>query len=209
MLADYLGKAVPDSIKQQQERSAVMKKIRLLLAFGMLVAVLAGCASEGPTQAEIEAAMPALKPGYGRIYFLRAPAFIGAPIQPEILLNNQAVGRSQPRGFFFVDRPAGAYQAKTSTSVTTALDFSLFAGEVKYIRTEVNVALLGVMPGSVSFSLMDQSAAEPELRELNYTGKAVKVEPKLQPKQEAMPTMQPAAIPESVPTPALTPTPAE
>src|SRR5450830_1967548 len=115
-----------------------MKMIRPLLALGLLLAVLAGCAS-GPKQADIEVAMPALKPGYGRIYFLRSSAFFGAPVQPEILLNNQVVGRSRARGFFFVDRPSGAYQAKTSTSVTTALDFSLSVGEVKYIRTEVNI----------------------------------------------------------------------
>ena len=166
-----------NSIKRRQERTIVMKTIRPLLAVGMLITVLAGCAS-GPTQTDLDTAMPTLKPGYGRIYFLRSSAFFGSPVQPEILLNNQVVGRSQARGFFFVDRPAGAYQAKTSTSVTTALDFSLFSGEVKYVRTEVNVALMGIMPGSVSFTLMDESMAEPELRKLSYTGRAVKVEGK-------------------------------
>lgn len=120
--------------------------------------------------------MPALKQGYGRIYFLRSSAFFGSPVQPEILLNNQVVGRSRARGFFFVDRPAGAYQAKASTSVATSLDFSLFSGEVKYVRTEVNIALMGIMPGSVSFTLIDESMAEPELRKLSYTGRAVKPE---------------------------------
>lgn len=154
-----------------------MKKILPLLALGVLALVLSACAS-GPKQAELESAMPALKPGYGRIYFLRSSAFLGSPVQPEIMLNNQVVGRSRPRGYFFVDRPAGAYQARTSTSVSTALDFSLFSGEVKYVRTEVTIVLLGVMPGSVSFTLMDESFAEPELRKLSYTGKAVKPEPK-------------------------------
>ena len=151
--------------------------IRPLLAVGVLATILAGCAS-GPTNADIEVAMPALKPGYGRIYFLRSSAFFGSPVQPEIQLNNQIVGRSKPRGFFFVDRPAGAYQAKTSTSVATTLDFSLFSGEVKYVRTEVNIALMGIMPGSVSFTLMDESMAEPELRKLSYTGKTIKPETK-------------------------------
>jgi len=154
-----------------------MKMIRPLLAMVALAAVLAGCAS-GPNQTDLETAMPAIKPGYGRIYFLRSSAFFGSPLQPEILLNNQVVGRSRARGFFFVDRPAGAYQAKTSTSVTTALDFSLFSGEVKYVRTEVSIALMGIMPGSVSFTLMDESMAEPELRKLSYTGKSINPEPK-------------------------------
>jgi len=147
--------------------------IRLLTAIGVVAAFLAGCAS-GPKHAEIDAAMPDIKPGYGRIYFLRSSAFIGSPVQPEIQLNNRVVGRSRPRGFFFVDRPAGAYQASTSTSVTTSLNFDLYPGEVKYIRTEVTIALLGIMPGSVSFTLMDESIAEPELRKLSYTGRTVK-----------------------------------
>ena len=90
--------------------------IRPLLALLMLAAVLAGCAY-GPKPADLEVAMPPLKPGDGRIYFLRSSAFFGSPVQPEILLNNQVVGRSRARGFFFVDRPAGPYQARTSTSM--------------------------------------------------------------------------------------------
>lgn len=139
---------------------------------GLFAAVLAGCAS-GPKQADLDAAMPALKPGYGRIYFLRSSAFLGSPVQPEISLNNQVVGRSRARGFFFVDRPAGAYRASSSTSVTTGLNINLYPGETKYVRTEVTIALLGVMPGSVAFTLMDEAIAEPELRKLSYTGKAV------------------------------------
>lgn len=169
--------ALPQFNQATTRKKIVMKMIRPLLAIVMLAAVLTGCAS-GPTQADLEVSMPPLKPGYGRIYFLRSSAFIGSPIQPEIQLNNQVVGRSRARGFFFVDRPAGAYQAKTSTSVATALDFSLSVGEVKYIRTEVNIALMGIMPGSVSFIVMDESMAEPELRKLSYTGRAVKAEPK-------------------------------
>lgn len=155
----------------------MIKTIRPLLAIGVLATVLAGCAT-GLKQADIAGAMPAIKPGYGRIYFLRSSAFIGSPVQPEIQLNNRVVGRSRARGFFFVDRPAGAYQAKTTTSITTALDFSLNAGEVKYVRTEVTIVLLGTMPGSVSFNLIDESMAEPELQKLSYTGTAIKPEPK-------------------------------
>ncbi|MFL9923094.1 hypothetical protein PQR62_02370 [Herbaspirillum lusitanum] len=183
-----------------------MKTIRPLLAIGLLAAVLAGCAS-GPKQADLDVAMPALKPGYGRIYFLRSSAFIGSPVQPEIQLNSQIVGRSRPRGFFFVDRPAGPYKASTSTSVTTAMNFDLYPGEVKYIRTEVSIALLGVMPGSVSFTVMEESVAEPELRKLSYTGRTIKAAPKQAPaKAQATP---PAAMPMAAPEPMPAPVPAE
>lgn len=122
--------------------------------------------------------MPTIKPGYGRIYFLRSSAFIGYTVQPEIQLNNEVVGRSRPNGFFFVDRPAGPYQARTSTSVATVLNFDLYPGEVKYVRTDVTIANFGVMPGSVSLILMDESVAAAELRKLGYASKINKPEDK-------------------------------
>jgi len=172
--------------------------IRPLLALGMLVAMLAGCAS-GPKHADINDAMPAIKPGYGRIYFLRSSALIGSPVQPEVKLNNQVVGRSRARGFFFVDRPAGPYMASSATSVSSSLTFDLYPGEVKYVRTEVTIALLGIMPGSLAFSLMDQSIAEPELSKLSYTGTSIKARPKQT--ASAIPTATPApAAPMPPPT---------
>ncbi|MCA1322746.1 DUF2846 domain-containing protein [Herbaspirillum sp. alder98] len=177
-----------------------MKTIRPWLALVMLVAVLAGCAS-GPKHADIDYAIPAIKPGFGRIYFLRSSAFIGSPVQPEIKLNNQVVGRSRPRGFFFVDRPAGPYMASSATSVSSALTFDLYPGEVKYVRTEVTIALFGIMPGSIAFSLMDQSIAEPELSKLSYTGTSIKA----QPKQAPMPAAAPAPAPTPAMPPAVTP----
>ena len=76
---------------------------RPLLLVGFL---LASCASprgidEPPLQ------IPALKPGYGRVYFTRPGDFGGAAIQPEIRMNNEVVGRSVPGGFSYVDRPRG------------------------------------------------------------------------------------------------------
>jgi hypothetical protein len=169
-----------------------MKTIRPLLALVMLLAVLTGCAS-GPKHADIDYAIPAIKPGYGRIYFLRSSAFIGSPVQPEIKLNGQVIGRSRPRGFFFVDRPAGPYMASSSTSVSSGLTFDLYPAEVKYVRTEVTIALFGIMPGSVAFTLMDQSVAEPELSKLSYTGTSIKAQPK--PEPVSAPAPAPAAAP--------------
>jgi hypothetical protein len=212
-----MGHTTLHTIKRRQERKAVMKMIRPLLALLMLAAVLAGCAS-GPKPADLEVAMPALKPGYGRIYFLRSSAFFGSPVQPEILLNNQVVGRSRARGFFFVDRPAGPYQARTSTSVTSTLTFDLYPGETKYVRTELVIALMGIMPGSMAFTLMDESVGEPELRKLSYTGRTVKPEPKQAPQRASQPMQQPMQQPmrqpmqqpetQSVPQPVLQPLPA-
>ncbi|AKZ64969.1 hypothetical protein F506_21980 [Herbaspirillum hiltneri N3] len=145
------------------------KTIRPLLAITLLAAVLTGCAS-GPKYAEVADAIPAIKPGQGRIYFMRSTSVFGGALQPEIQLNNHVVGKSQPGGFFFVDRPAGPYRAKTSTETVMALDFSLYPGEVKYVRTE---AAFGLLLARIGFSLLDASIAEEELQDLSYTGRPI------------------------------------
>ena len=109
-----------------------------LLLVGFL---LASCASprgldEPPLQ------LPALKPGYGRVYFTRSSDLAGSAIQPEIRMNNEVVGRSVPGGFSFVDRPPGKYAVTTATEVENAVTFQLAAGETKYIKTAVTPGIL-------------------------------------------------------------------
>jgi hypothetical protein len=96
--------------------------------------LLASCASprgldEPPLQ------IPALKPGYGRVYFTRPGEFAGSAIQPEIRMNNEVVSKSVPGGFSYVDRPPGQYAVTTATEVENAVTFQLAAGETKYIKT--------------------------------------------------------------------------
>lgn len=147
----------------------MLKMMRLLLTAALLPAILGGCAS-GPKYADIAAAIPVLKDGQGRIYFMRARSPFGAAIQPEIQLNNHVVGKSKPGGFFFVDRAPGPYRASTSTETMMTLHFTLYPGEVKYVRTEPS---LGLLVGRIGFSLLDEAMAETELRKLRYTGKAI------------------------------------
>ncbi|WP_081493468.1 DUF2846 domain-containing protein [Herbaspirillum sp. CF444] len=137
------------------------------LAAIFLAASLAGCAS-GPKYTEVTGAIPSIKNGQGRVYFLRSSTFFGGAAQPLIYVNNQAVGRSEPGGFFFVDLPAGPYQAKTTTETVTTLDFTVYRNETKYIRTG---ASLGLFFPRMEFTIIHESMAERELEELSYTGK--------------------------------------
>ena len=83
----------------------------------------------------------------------------------------------------------------------------------KYVRTELVIALMGIMPGSIAFTLMDESVGEPELRKLSYTGRTVKPEPRQAPQQTVQPApqamQQPMVQPvtQSVPQPVLQPAP--
>ena len=94
--------------------------------------LLASCASprgldEPPLQ------IPAMKPGYGRVYFTRPGEFAGSAVQPEIRMNNEVVGRSVPGGFSYVDRPPGKYAVTTATEVENAVTFQLAAGAIRKI----------------------------------------------------------------------------
>ena len=138
----------------------------VLLAAGAAL-VATGCAS-GPEYKEISSSIPTLAASNGRIYFFRSDAFAGAMIQPEILLNDQVVGRSTAGGFFYVDEPAGAYTVATATEVKRTVKFTLHTGETKYVRTSISV---GVLVGHVTPTLDDPETAPQELEGLKYTGK--------------------------------------
>jgi len=140
----------------------------LLLAVG-IATVMAGCAT-GPQYKEVAAAIPTLSADQGRVYFIRAGSFAGAALQPEIKLNGQVVGHSQPGGFFFVDEPAGNYTVSITTEVEKTVSFALTGGETKYVRTSVS---MGILVGHVAPMLEDATEASDEVKDLKYTGAAL------------------------------------
>jgi hypothetical protein len=127
---------------------------------------LSGCASprgldEPPEQ------IPALKPGYGRVYFIRPSELAGSAIQPEVRMNNEVVGRSVPGGFSYVDRPPGKYAVTTTTEVENAVTFQLAAGETKYIKTAVTP---GILVGHVTPTLEFPEQGQSDISRLRYVG---------------------------------------
>jgi hypothetical protein len=82
--------------------------LRALNAFSILVAatLLAACAS-GPKYSDVKSSIPPLSSDKGRIYFYRSNSMGGAAIQPNITLNGEKVGDSQPGGFFYVRSAIG------------------------------------------------------------------------------------------------------
>ncbi|QAU37523.1 DUF2846 domain-containing protein [Bradyrhizobium guangdongense] len=134
-----------------------------LLLVGFL---LASCASprgldEPPLQ------LPPLRPGLGRVYFIRPGEFAGYAVQPEIRMNNEVVGRSVPGGFTFVDRPPGKYVVTTTTEVENAVTFQLAAGETKYIKTAVSA---GILVGHVTPTLEFPEQGQSDIGRLRYVG---------------------------------------
>lgn len=130
-------------------------------------ALLVGCATSGKRHSEMKSSLAPLKTDDGRIFFYRVASPFGAAVQPGIKLNNVAVGTSKPGGFFYVDRPAGRYEAHATTEVERTVSFALAPGETKYIRTSPS---FGVLIGRINFELMKASEAQVEIASLHYTG---------------------------------------
>ena len=152
-----------------------MKRVVRMVMGGMAISFLmAGCAS-GVKHSEMAASIPTIKPGEGRIYFLRSASMFGAAIQPDLRLNSQVVGESKPGGFFFVDRPAGKYVASASTETEKTLSFVLDGGETKYVRSSPSI---GLMVGRVVLELETPDKAKEELSSLSYTGDVAKTSAK-------------------------------
>jgi hypothetical protein len=130
------------------------------------LALLSGCAS-GMKYTELEPKLPPLETGQGRIFVYR-PSTIGALVKPDIKLNeDEIIGKSASRGFFFVDRPAGQYVCAATSEVKRSVSFSLAAGETKYVRNHMT---MGVILGHLQFELAEPAQALEELKELSYTG---------------------------------------
>jgi hypothetical protein len=140
-------------------------KIRSLSALfvGLL---LVSCASPRGVD-EPPMRLPALKPGYGRVYFTRPGELQGSAVQPEIRMNNEVVGRSVPGGFFFVDRPPGQYSVSTATEVENVVTFQLAAGESKYLKTAVTP---GILVGHITPTLEFPEQGQSDVGRLRYVG---------------------------------------
>ncbi|UTY57834.1 DUF2846 domain-containing protein [Massilia sp. erpn] len=141
---------------------SIAKIAAIALAVG-----LTGCAATGPKFQDAEAAAPKLSADQGRIYFYRSTSYLGAAVQPAILLDGTAVGTSQRGSYFYIDAKPGNHEAQASTEATNKLSFVLDRGEVKYVRTRVQ---LGVMVGHVIPELVSAEEASKEIADLNYSG---------------------------------------
>ncbi|SDP74174.1 Protein of unknown function [Ralstonia sp. 25mfcol4.1] len=131
-------------------------------------ALLSGCAS-GPNFQEMASSIPTLGSDAGRVYFLRDSTPLGMAIQPEIRVNDEAVGRSRPGGFFYIDRKPGMYVAAGTTEVESQYTFDLKAGETRYIRTSIT---FGILAGRLAFQEEPAANGHALLDKLSYTGDA-------------------------------------
>lgn len=140
--------------------------LKLLVVLGFLI-FLGGCAS-GPKYNEVSSSFNQQSPDKGRIYFYRDSAF-GFAIQPKVKLNGTVVGKSTPKGFFFVDSEPGNYEVMTSTEVDRKLSLTLAAGQVRYVKLNIS---MGFFAGHVYPELVESKVGMEEIKECSYIGES-------------------------------------
>ena len=139
-----------------------MNKYFQIIALVFIGAFSSACAT-GPGFTEVNPSMVSDQPENGRIFFYRITG-AGAAVQPDVLLNGERVGVAQPMGFFYVDRPPGAYKVSTTTEVERTLSFMLEKGQTRFIRLSIN---MGFFAGHVYGELVDESVGHSEIKECN------------------------------------------
>lgn len=132
-----------------------------------LVALSLGACASGREFAEVASSIPKLSPQNGRIYFYRNNDYPGWAIQPSIHLNDEVVGKSQPGGFFYVDRPEGDYRVSTTTEVTNTVSFHLAKNETKYIKTGIG---MGIFVGRIKPEIVYPEQGRSDLNDMKYIG---------------------------------------
>lgn len=143
-------------------RAAVGRGLRL----AVLLPVLAACAG-GPKLAEMQASIPPIPAGDGRVWFFRSGSPVGAAVQPSIAMDGRKVGDSVPGGFFWVDALPGPHVVTTATETDYSVKFTLAAGEERFVRTVVS---MGLLVGRVAPELVDPVEARGDLASKGYTG---------------------------------------
>ena len=141
-------------------------KILAKISFVLIVILfLGGCATKGPSFSELEPSINKLPSNTGRIYLYRTTV-LGAALQPKVKINNEVVGKSIARGFFYVDKEPGNYEIMTSTEVDRKLSLVLEEGQTRYVRFGVS---MGFFVGHVYPELVSSKEGRQEIQECKYT----------------------------------------
>ena len=133
------------------------KKIKLLLP---LLFLLASCATGQLYQ---DVVIKDVSDNEGRIYFYRNKAAgFGSGIRPPINVDGVTVGRAISGGFFYIDRPQGAYNISVKSDLQEkVITINLKQGETYYVQLKTR---MGLMTGRILPELVDSSKGQLEIQ---------------------------------------------
>ena len=109
-----------------------MKNFASVFAALMLALLFVGCAT-GPRYDSVKDTFPPLTADAGRIFIYR-DAIYNPKKTPDILLNGEAIGKSEAAGFLYIDRPAGEYKIEIAGESSPPAIFTLSRGQTLYVR---------------------------------------------------------------------------
>ena len=120
---------------------------------------LSSCAS-GPSYAEIQSTLPSIPKGKGRVFVYRPTAF-GAAIKPNVMIDQNVVGKSVGRGFFYTDQPTGSHVISVKTEMTHKNTVTVQSGKPSFVKCSITPGLLvaHVLPNQV-----DQATGNSEIQ---------------------------------------------
>ncbi len=141
-----------------------MKKFFQFVTLVCIGGFYSACAS-GPGFLEVNPPLVPDQAEMGRIFFYM-PSSLGAAFQPDVMLNDQKVGRAKSLGFFYVDRPPGDYKVFASTAANRAVSFTLGKGQTRFIRLSISMGFAGDVFGE----LVDESVGLSEIKKCKSIG---------------------------------------
>lgn len=130
-------------------------------------ALLAGCAATGPKGAEVADQVARVPAGKARIVIYRDASFVGAAVQPQVMVDSEPAGVSKPGSFFYADVPPGQHEVSARTEVTSSVSLQVSEGQTRYVRTAIT---MGAFVGRVQFTLVEADEAQRVMPGLAYTG---------------------------------------
>jgi hypothetical protein len=143
-----------------------MRFLRLAAA-ACVALLLAACAATGPKFAEVEASLPPLRAGEGRIFVFRSMSTVGGALRPDVRINGEVAGTPQVGSFFFVDRPAGRYTASARTESESTVACELGDGDTAYMSLQIT---MGILVGRPLLRLHSPEAGPSAMQGLAYIG---------------------------------------
>ncbi len=145
-------------------KTTLSRKLRLI-AIAVAGLLISACASH-LSYSDMQALMPPQPADMGRIYFYREASYVGNLVTPDIVVNGQLVGASNPGTFFYIDREPGEYRVVCGAGDYSQAAITLPAGKSIYVRTSVGKG--SIVKSTMILEPVDVAVAIPEIHDLKY-----------------------------------------
>ena len=141
----------------------------LLVFFGLAIFFVCSAAKLNAAKAPL----PALATGTGRIIIYR-DAILSPQKQPAIKLNDDEIGPTKARSFFYVDRVPGNYIVTITGETAAPVNVTLDKNKTVYVRINVHSTPVS---SELYPSIVDTSTAIRELTSCNHTAPEASASP--------------------------------